>query len=243
MRNFNVLLYSLLWGLCSLGLLPGAHAQTTITLPVEVVGAQGPIEDVTLAVGNASKASSLYLRVHQPGFRGSTNPSIARASIRLNGGSWMDLTNANAEPFAHDAAYGGIGGFQTVRLKVAGSKLGTFKTSNTLSIRLNQTDGHSSGLRVLEVNLFDAGGSQLMPASAFVQDDPTKWTAPRTTSADLAEGRKLWHEAQITESPISSKILRATCSAQQKGIDIDVGIASEGDARFFQPRQVSASRG
>ncbi|UYZ64944.1 RICIN domain-containing protein [Hymenobacter weizhouensis] len=223
MTNFNALLRGLLWVLLSIGLLPAAQAQ--IILPVEVLGPQGTTVQVTLPVADASKVAALYLRVHRPGFRGaSTDPATARASVRINGGTWVDVTNANCQAWPVDASYGGIGGgFQTVRFKIAASKFGAaFAASNTLSIRLNQTDGHSSGLRVLEVNLLDAGGAKLMPASAFAQDDPTKWTAPRPGAADIAEGKRLWKEAVLVESPLASTALRAKCSSchHENGADL-----------------------
>ncbi|UYZ63734.1 RICIN domain-containing protein [Hymenobacter weizhouensis] len=223
LRQLHPLLLRSLWLLLSLLLAGPLHAQ--ITLPLEVLGPQGTTRQVSLSVADPSKVASVYLRVHRPGFRAaSTQPTIARASVQVNGGSWVDITNANCTVFPQEASYGGIGGgFQTVRFTVAASKLGPFRAGgNTLSIRLNQTDGHSSGLRVLELNLLDAGGAKLVPASAFVADDPRKWTAPRAGAADVAEGQRLWKEAALKESPLATGTLKATCASchHERGLDL-----------------------
>ncbi len=224
MSLLHSLRYRGFWLLVSL-FLAGRLSSAQIVLPVEVLGAQGTTRQVTLPVASPGQVAWLYLRVHRPGFRAaSTNPA-ARASLRLNGGGWVDITNANCEVYAQEAAYGGIGGgFQTVRFKVAVSKFGTsiVAGSNTLDIRLNQTDGHSSGLRVLELNLLDAAGTRLLPASAFVRDDPNAWTAPRPGAADVAEGQRLWRTAALKESPLTTTSIRANCASchHARGLDL-----------------------
>jgi hypothetical protein len=70
--------------------------------------------------------------------------------------------------------------------------------SNTISFRFNQTDGRVSGFRVLAFNVQAANGSLLIPASTFVNDDPTTWQPPSTSASDIAAGQTLWHQAALT---------------------------------------------
>src|SRR5208337_2881534 len=113
------------------------------------------------------------------------------------------------------AAYGGIGGgFGTLKMTM-NLPSGTIQPgANTLSFRFNQTDGRVSGFRVLAFNIQAADGSQLIPASTFVNEDPNSWQPPSTSSSDIATGQTLWHTAALT-IPLASggtAPIRAHCS-------------------------------
>jgi hypothetical protein len=117
------------------------------------------------------------------------------------------LGNANA--------YGGIGGgFSTLSMTMS-LPPGTIHTgTNSISFRFNQTDGRVSGFRVLDFNILAADGTQLIPASTFVYDDPNSWQAPLNDPADIAAGQTLWHTASLTAPLVSggTKPILAHCS-------------------------------
>ena len=205
----------------SAGFAPAPSA-TPITLPIEVIGPDGYTEKVSFDLEDAAGINQLYLKIHRPVFRDvSVNPARgAKASVRLNGGAWIDLTNSTAEAFPHEKQYGGLNGtYNTVRMNVpvSGAKAGT----NTLEFRFNKTDGLTSGYRVLEFNLL-IGSQSVLPADSFKQDNPANWTPPLNSAQDIQEGKKLWETASLRESPLDSKILKANCASchAQDGRDL-----------------------
>ena len=176
----------------------------TAVLPVEVMGANGTVVSVQVPAANGSSADTLWLQAN--------NLSYAnKASVSVNGGAWTPLNNSTVavqEPTA--LAYGGIGGngFDTfsMTLPITGGVNGM----NTVSFRFNQTDGVSSGFRVLAFNL-RAGSTNLIAASAFVEADPTQWTAPLADAADIAAGAALWKTAPLVSSSMTATPISAHC--------------------------------
>jgi hypothetical protein len=187
-----------------------------VKLPIEVLGPAGYMEAVEFELADAGQVQRLSLQCHRCGWRDGTVRSGkergAKASVRLNGGAWTDITDAAVEMQAAERAYGGLsGGFLTTRfsLPIQGAVSG----KNTLEFRFNKADGFSSGYRILAVNLLDASGQALLPASSFVNDDPTQWRVAGT-AADVAEGQALWSgKVALTESPLSTKVLKASCAS------------------------------
>lgn len=171
-------------------------AQTGVAvMPLEVMGIAGSVVTVKLNVPNGSTAKRVWLQANNLSYD-------AKGSVKVNDGPWVDLTNANVAIEGAGSAYGGIGGgFDTLKMSVAVS--GAVNGSNLVSFRFNQTDGVSSGYRVLALNLRDASGNNLVDSSNFAQDDPTQWTPPRNTAADIAAGAQLWKAATLFESPIN----------------------------------------
>ncbi len=192
--------------------LPTKAAADPIVLPIEVIGPDGYTEAVNFSLSEAAGVNQLYLKVHRPTFRdASVNAGRgAKASVRLNGGSWIDLTNSTAEAYPHEKQYGGLNGaYHTVRMTMpmTGAKSG----NNLLEFRFNKTDGVTSGYRVLEFNLLK-GGQPVLSADRFTQDDPADWTPPLNTAQDIAKGKTLWESASLRESTLDAKTLRASCS-------------------------------
>lgn len=174
-------------------------------MPLEVMGAgSGVVVTTTLPIPAGASATTLTLRVNNLSYD-------AKGSIQINGGKWIDLTNANVTVLGNAKLYGGIGGgYDTIKLNVPIS--GAINGSNVINFRFNTTDGVSSGYRVLSFNLLDASGNALIADSNFTQDDPTKWSAPLPNTADIAAGQKLWQSATLIDSPINSgKQLKAHC--------------------------------
>ena len=193
-----------------------ALADDPVRLPIEVLGADGHTETVTLHVDNPASLNRLWLRVHRPGYRDQLkNPARgAKASVRLNDGSWIDLTNETATIDEPDARFGGIGGeARTVRFSVPVQ--GVRQGANTVTFRFNGTDGLTSGYRVLALNFLRGGpqGAKALPQSAFAQDDPADWESPLNTPSDIAEGERLWRDAALHESDLKEdSYLAVSCA-------------------------------
>jgi cytochrome c553 len=201
---------------CGGGQSAAADVAPVVRLPVEVIGPEGYTETVTFRLGaDGARATTLYLQCHRCGWRDGTVQSGrdrgAKASVRLNGGAWRDITDANVTLAAADAAYGGLsGGFYATRftIPIDGGATG----NNELQFRFNADDGVSSGYRVLAFNLRDASGKDMLAGSTFVDDDPAQWPVDGNAQ-DIADGRALWHgRTALRESPLSSRQLRATCA-------------------------------
>lgn len=81
--------------------------------------------------------------------------------------------------------------------------------TNTITFRFNGTDGAVSGYRVLAFNI-QSGGSNLVPSSLFVQDDPSTWVPPSTNPSDIAAGLALYQGASLTAPGVGA--IQAHCS-------------------------------
>jgi len=193
---------------------PGATI-SPVTLPIEVLGPDGYTASVTVDVPSLGEVSELYLRIHSPVYRDvSVNPGRGpKASVRLNDGAWLGISNQTVDVFEHEAEYGGLNGsYHTVRMTIPISALGTPQAgSNTLSFRFNGTDGHTLGYRVIELNLLRAGGSEILPSNSFVQDAPEQWMPITDNPADIDAGEDLWRNASLRDFPGGPQI-QASCA-------------------------------
>lgn len=223
---------------------PDAGTPLPVTLPIEVMpttpeglnntGLAGPAAVVARTIhldAAAPNDAALYLRGHglarRDGYTGG-----AEASVRWDGGAWVDLDNAHVLPIGLDGVYGGIGGgFRTVRMLVplALSCTGAACRAagdHTLELRWNGTDGAGSGYRITELNLRTgagaaSAGTDLLPA--FAVDDPDAWAAPRP--AEIAAGEALWRRRDLLWSdsqPTRHRIVAACadCHAED-GRDLE----------------------
>ncbi len=184
-----------------------APASATITLPIEVMGPNGyttPALSFSIPQGsNLSGQLQLWLEIH--GVKYDTE-----ASVELNNSAWLPISTANVTLLGNAAAYGGIGGaFHTLQLTM-NLPAGTVTAgTNTISFRFNGTDGVTSGFRVLGFNVQTAG-TNLVPSSLFVQDDPDNWQPPSSVASDIAAGQTLWHTAALTAPGIGA--IKAHCA-------------------------------
>jgi hypothetical protein len=192
-----------------------------MALPVEVLGPANHIETVNITLDDAVGISRLWVRCHRCAYRDAAVPRspenvnrypAVKASVSLNGGAWMNLDDATARVDAPDRAYGGVAsGLNTVRFSVpiSGARAG----GNTIQFRFNGTDGFTSGYRILDMNFLRDDGSTVLNDSHFVRVDPSVWNT-QSRATDIAAGKALWEGAlPLVESPLSSKKIRATCSA------------------------------
>ena len=212
-----------------------AAAQTPIAMPIEVMPMDAGsltgtfVEqrafDLPAATATALIGGSLYLRGHALAYRDGSSMAQAKASVRIDGGAWVDLVNPPLPPVAGeiviqglDAIYGGIGGgFRTVRLLVPLTKLCGAPNclgagTHTIELQWGGTDGAGSGYRIVELNLRDANHVDHLPPNAFVVDDPVAWQPPLPGAADVAEGDRLWHERQLLITQPGGAPMVASCS-------------------------------
>jgi hypothetical protein len=170
-------------------------AQSSIQLPVEVIGLDGTTKTVSFrapAGANLSGATQLSLQIH--GLKYETE-----ASMQLNNSAWTPINSSTVTLLGSANAYGGIGGgFHTLQLTM-NLPVGSVTTgANTINFRFNGTDGRVSGYRVLAFNVQDSSGNSLIPLSAFTWDDPNTWQPPSSLASDIATGKILWNTAALT---------------------------------------------
>ena len=72
---------------------PLRTASDTVTLPIRVMQPDGNVVSVTVEGTNASYAQTLYLHAHRIQYRSFEGFTVDKASIRLNGGRWVDLND------------------------------------------------------------------------------------------------------------------------------------------------------
>ena len=184
-------------------------APATVVLPVEVLGDDGTVVPRTLTLDSAQSAAavSLWLKIH-----GVRYPQ--QASLQWNDGPWIPLDNSTAQISGPAKSYGGIGGaFSTFELQIPLPGHSAVPGDNTIHFRFNQSDGLSSGYRVLALNVLDAAGEKLLPPEQFRVDSPEQWTPPHPDSLSIEAGRQLWNSAPLTENALAqSRRIQARCA-------------------------------
>src|ERR1700693_5768714 len=109
-----------------------------------------------------------------------------QACVQVNQSAWMPL------PLPNGAFIGG---------------------ANTIRFRFNQTDGVSSGYRVLAWNFLTNEGKKILPPDNFVDDAPESWTPPLPDAASILAGRELWRNASLAASSLpNSPRIQARCA-------------------------------
>ncbi len=164
-----------------------------VVLPVEVVGADGATSSVTVEVpaAQARRVRSLRMQVHGVGY-------ADMVSVEVNQGAWISLNNGTAAVAEPGKSYGGIGGgFATLKLTVPLTPGAVVEGDNAVRFRFNRTDGLASGFRVLAFNFITDDGSAVLPAAAFLQEDPNTWAPPRPDPNDISTGKSLWYNAPL----------------------------------------------
>jgi hypothetical protein len=177
---------------------------TAVVLPLEVIGAAGSVVTVQVSAPRGVNATRLYMQVNNLSYDN-------KASVQINNGAWIPLTNAAVTVQGAAASYGGIGGgFDTIKLTVPIRS--AVNGTNTIRFRFNNSDGVSAGYRVLDFNLLDSSGTLLVDKSTYAQDDPTTWVAPDNNATDIAAGKTLWQSATLANSPLSpTSMLQSHC--------------------------------
>ncbi len=190
-----------------------SNTQTqTIVLPVEVFGVSSASVPVSFSISpgaNLSGQLQLWLQIHGLEYQ-------SQASVQINSGAWIPINDTTVTYLGNGGTYGGIGGgFSTLKMTLNLPAGSVNQGTNTLTFRFNQSNGISSGFRVLNFNILAADGTQLIPQSTFTQDDPSTWTPPLNDAADIQAGQNLWRTAQLSApgfGPIQAKC--GSCHSQ-----------------------------
>jgi hypothetical protein len=179
-----------------------------VTLPVEVMGAEGSVAAVTVDIPQASarQVKSLWLQMH-----GLEYPDLA--SVRVNNGSWVSLNNHSVSVAQPGLGYGGIGGaFATLKVTLPLAPGSVVDGANRIEFRFNRTNGVVSGFRVLAFNFLEVDGERVLPPQAFTAENPEQWVPPSTGQKEIAEGARLWQSAPLRASSLAgAPAIRAHC--------------------------------
>lgn len=187
-----------------------------IELPIEVLGDEEftVLSSFTIDQEQLNKIKStdnLYLRANNLGYQG-------KASVQVNGGSWILLTHSSVKMYSPEKERGGMtnGGYNTIRFTVS---IANFQVGvNTITLRFNYSDGISNGFRVIDLDILDAASERILKNSSyyvipgtttrnyetsyFVMDAPEDWKSPYYTETDgepgdlfdkVFQGKNLWY--------------------------------------------------
>lgn len=223
---------------------PAPPAQTptpssaVLHLPIEVLGTGAPdaptivSTDLPLDASAIAQAAQLALVCHRcglynsPEYRALSKPATKVAgSLRIVGAQngttapWIDISDATIAVPDVERSHGGVnGGLLTIRFSVpidatTRSRL-LVSTGNRIEFRFNSTDGSSNGYRILDVQVQDASGKNLLSMRHQWADVGAEKTAGREASADATLGQALWNgQNLLTKSSIVDTTIRAACAS------------------------------
>ncbi len=180
-----------------------------VLLPVEVLGEDGTTvsRKAQISRAQADSVRSVWLQIH-----GLRYPQ--QASVQINQGAWIPLRNDTVMVAEPGKSFGGIGGgFATLELSLILSPGAVVAGDNTVRFRFNHTDGLASGYRVLALNFLASNGAQILPPTAFVEDEPQTWSPPLADGASIQIGKELWFNAPLVASSLPhSPTIQAHCT-------------------------------
>lgn len=208
-RQSPTLLYLLFVAYVCAHLLAAPASRRPITLPIEVAGADGTSQTVSvdLPEGAAQHVRSLWIHIH-----GIEYPDMV--SVRVNESPWVSLNNKTVSITGPGASYGGIGGaVSTLKLTLSLPPNSMLDGTNHVQFRFNRTNGVVSGFRILAFNFLLDDGQPLLPPTSFREDDPASWQPPLPDAASISAGRELWHHAPLLANGLPGAApIRAHCS-------------------------------
>lgn len=204
-----------------------------IVLPIEVLGSEGTIvsRSFTIDQQTLDATKSIWFMINNLSYEN-------KASIKINGGSWLSLNHFTVNMQRQEKQRGGMthGGFNTVRLTIP--KTGLVESANTIEFRFNKSDGISIGYRVVRMNLLGANGIRLLPDNMFEEDNPNNWTAPYSDQTSIDKGKNLWNNAILWNHYLptgqngswygqtlpSTRIIKAKCGSchTKDGRDLEI---------------------
>jgi Secretion system C-terminal sorting domain len=166
--------------------------ESKIILPIEVLGVENTIESRTFTIDqntfNATK--SIWFMINNLSYQN-------KASVRINGKSWLSLNDSTVNMQKQEKQRGGMihGGFNTVRLTIP--KTGLVSGVNKIDFRFNKSDGISIGYRVVRMNLIGDNDARLLPSTMFEEDNPDNWKPPYPDLTSINKGKILWESANL----------------------------------------------
>ena len=170
-----------------------------ILLPIEILGAEGVVEQIELKLttAQANKSNLLWIQVNNLGYQN-------KASIKINTEDWYDLNHNTTVIQSPERERGGMvhGGHNTIRLTIPAT--GITSGFNTISFRFNISDAISNGFRIVKFNVLDINDTKILDDSFFVEDDPLNWEGPYTDAASIQSGKDLWYYADLKSNYLES---------------------------------------
>jgi hypothetical protein len=185
-----------------------AEARKRISLPIEVLGADGTkvSRTVTLQADESASVGFLWLQIHGVRY-------AYQASVQVNTGPWIALNNDTVTIAEPGKSFGGVGGFPTLVMTLPLPNGTAVPGANTMRFRFNRTDGVASGYRVLAWNFLTIDGRKIIPLDDFAKDAPETWRPPLLDAASIQAGQQLWQNASLVASSLpSSPRIQAHCA-------------------------------
>ncbi len=203
-----------------------ADESNSITYPIEVMGPDGYTRSVSVQVSDADEAAHMYVQAHSIGYPYHHADEIGydndKASVRLNGSSWLNINNSTVECFQPEAELRCIDGpMHTIRFRIPIADLGVVEEgTNVIQFRVNYPIGNtgigdpSMGYRLLDLQVQDSGGNNLSADTPTEWDDPASWTAPEGygDEASIEAGRELWSARNTLTEGWNGPDIWASCN-------------------------------
>ncbi|MGM0705344.1 MAG: T9SS type A sorting domain-containing protein [Bacteroidota bacterium] len=203
-----------------------SDADDELVFPIEVMGPDGYTRSVSLQVADAEAAAHVYMRAHSIGYpyhhTDTRGYDSDKASVRLNGGAWLNINNDTVECEEPEASVRCIDGpMHTVRFRIPLNDLGDVQEGqNVVQFRMNYPAGDngfgdpSMGYRILALEVQSAGDANLSAGTPTTWDDPGTWTAPEgfDSTSDIEAGRTLWNERDLLVEGWDGPTIRASCN-------------------------------
>ncbi len=207
-----------------------------VELPIEVIGPDGHTVGVQVNASEVGDVEHLYLKAHSIGYpyhlAEGRGYNVDKASVRLNGGSWVDVNNETVSCLEPAASARCIDGpMHTIEFTLPISELGSLESgANMVEFRFNYAhpDGEfgdaSTGYRILDLELQTGAGTDRIDGTTFAWDDPGSWTAPDgyDSSTDRADGEDLWHQRDLLVDGWAGPEITASCADchEKEGYDL-----------------------
>lgn len=204
--------------------------EQTVELPIEVIGPDGYTESVEVDASDVESVESLYLRAYSIGYPqhyvDDRGYEVPKASTRLNGGDWVDITNEIANCEYPEKEMQCINGpMHTIRFELPVEELGNLQEGeNEVEFRFNYPEPDeraegappepSTGYRILGMELRDGDDDDHIDGTAFEWDDPTRWKAPEGHRDDqsIQKGKELWQKRNHLDESWNRGEITASCA-------------------------------
>lgn len=182
-----------------------------ITLPLEVLSATVR-QTESIEFDTRVKGSTIIVSCHRCAYKdASVNQERgAKVSIRVNSSQWIDVLDSKVSVFDPAKTFGGLaGGFYTVKFSIDGRNLNVGK--NIILFRFNATDGHTNGFRVIDFDVQNEDSKSVL-LNPIKRDNPARWKRDYPKQM-INAGKELWFkEKHLDHSPVSNKVLNASCN-------------------------------
>ena len=185
-----------------------------IILPLEVMGEDGTTISVQVQAEDPSRVNRIYIKAHSVSYPAYLGYNKSKASIRLNGGKWVDVNNKNVECFYPEKEYGCTKGpYASIRFWIRTKELGKLKNGvNQIDFRFNYVKSDiSSGYRILELDLINKGGYSAVKRTEIQYEDPTTWRPALTDSVRIQNGGVLYETRDLLLDRPKGEKMRAAC--------------------------------